>query len=144
LRDRGYLLSRALGWLLAAWLLWIMASLRLLPFTVVNAWIMVGALAVLGIGAAVRHGREMGRFLRARWPVLLVGELLFAAAYLGFVGIRMLNPDLWQPWYGGEKFMEMAFLTGILRSTWFPPVDPHFAGGFINYYYFGLYPSPTS
>ncbi len=81
----------------------------------------------------------MAEFLRHRWQLLIVGELVFGAAFLGFVAIRLLNPDIWQPWFGGEKFMEMAFLTGILRSPWFPPVDPHFAGGFINYYYFGLY-----
>ena len=60
-------------------------------------------------------------------------------AYLFFIGVRMFNPDLWQPWFGGEKQMEFAFLNGILRSPTFPPVDPHFAGGVINYYYFGLY-----
>ncbi len=139
LRDRGYLLSRTAGLLLAGWLMWLAASLHIATFTVRNGWIVVGVLAVVGAVAAWRQRRSMGAFLRRRWPLLLLGELLFAVAYLGFVGIRLLNPDIWQPWYGGEKFMEMAFLTGILRSPWFPPVDPHFAGGFINYYYFGIY-----
>ena len=73
------------------------------------------------------------------WPLLVAGELVVGGAYVVFVLVRMANPDLWQPWYGGEKFMEFAFLNGILRSPAFPPVDPHFAGGFINYYYFGIY-----
>jgi YYY domain-containing protein len=139
LRDRGYLLSRLLGWLFAAWLLWLLASFEVAPFTVRNAWISVGVLGVVGALAAWRHRRSLGEFLREKWLLLLVSEGIFAAAYLAFAWVRMQNPDIWQPWFGGEKFMEFAFLNGILRSPWFPPVDPHFAGGFINYYYFGLY-----
>ncbi|MCE7982598.1 MAG: hypothetical protein DYG89_15545 [Caldilinea sp. CFX5] len=139
LRDRGYFLSRALGWLLAAWLLWILASFQLAMNSVVNAWLAVAVLAVLGSAAALAQARTLRPFLRERWPLLLFGELLFAAAFLFFVRLRMGNPDLWQPWFGGEKFMEFAFLNGILRSPYFPPVDPHFAGGYINYYYFGIY-----
>jgi len=96
-------------------------------------------LALFGVAAAIRQGQALRTFLRANWGLLLGGELLFAVAYGGFVLLRMSNPDLWQLWFGGEKFMEFAMLNGILRSPNFPPVDPHFAGGIINYYYFGLY-----
>ncbi len=139
LRDRGYFLSRALGWLLGGWLLWWLASLRLAINSVTNAWLTVAVLALLGLIAAIIQWRALRTFLRNRWPLLLFGELLFLAAYLFFVRLRMGNPDLWQPWFGGEKFMEFAMLNGTLRSPYFPPVDPHFAGGVINYYYFGIY-----
>ena len=139
LRDRGYLFSRSLGWLLSGWLLWWLASLGVMHNTVRNAWIVVLILGIGGVLLAFRQRGSMMRFLRANWGLILVAELLFAAAFLLFVTIRLFNPDIWQPWFGGEKFMEFAFLNGILRSPTFPPVDPHFAGGQINYYYFGIY-----
>jgi YYY domain-containing protein len=139
LRDRGYLLSRALGWLLAGWLLWWLASAELAVNSVVNSWLALVVLALGGLVAAIWQWAEMRTFLSRQWPLLLVGEMVFVVAYLFFILIRMGNPDLWQPWFGGEKFMEFAFLNGILRSPFFPPVDPHFAGGYINYYYFGIY-----
>ena len=139
LRDRGYLLSRALGWLLAGWILWLLAGFGVAHNTVLNAWLAAALLGVVGLVALVWNWREMLSFLRTSGPILLVGEAIFTLAYLFFVFVRMYNPDIWQPWYGGEKFMEFAFLNGILRSPTFPPVDPHFAGGFINYYYFGIY-----
>jgi uncharacterized membrane protein len=137
--DRGYLFSRMAGWLLAGWLLWIFASAGLLYNTVANSWLMAGVLMVIGAVVAWRQRGALREFVAARWALLVVEEVIFAVALVFFVLIRMANPDLWQPWFGGEKFMEFAFLNGILRSPTFPPVDPHFAGGYINYYYFGLY-----
>jgi len=139
LRDRGYLLSRAFGWLLAGWLLWWLASTGLAINSVMNSWLTVLVLALFGAAALIWQWRRFKDFLRHNWGLLLASEMLFAAAYIGFVRLRMGNPDLWQLWFGGEKFMEFAMLNGILRSPSFPPVDPHFAGGIINYYYFGLY-----
>ncbi len=71
--------------------------------------------------------------------LILWEEALFSGAFLLAVGLRVLNPDLWQPWFGGEKPMEMAFTNAILRSAHFPPYDPYYAGGTINYYYYGQY-----
>ena len=38
---------------------------------------------------------------------------------------------------GLEKFMDFGFTRSILRGQYFPPKDMWFAGGSINYYYFG-------
>ena len=137
--DRGYGLARVIGWLLVGWVHWLGTSLGLWENRVSVIAGLVGVLVLLGLLAWYRQRGEIGVFLRARRSLLLGEEALFACAFLAFVGVRLLDPDLWQPWNGGEKFMEFAFLNATLRSAHFPPYDPYFAGGTINYYYFGLY-----
>ncbi|MBI4339874.1 MAG: hypothetical protein HY680_07960 [Chloroflexi bacterium] len=139
LHDRGYLLAKALALLLLAYIPWLLAALKLLPFG--RPSIFLGLLAVAAASAFIlaRNSGEAQRFLRARWRGLLFQEALFLAAFAAFLLVRWANPDLWHPFRGGEKPMDLAYLTAVVRSSTVPPYDPWFAGGYLNYYYFGQF-----
>jgi len=139
LADRGHGLSRVAGWLLLGWLHWMGVSLGLWRNALPPLLLLVLSVVILGRVAWAGQRREMVVFWRTRKRLILGQEALFAGAYLAFALVRLLNPDLWHPWNGGEKFMDFAFLNATLRSPVFPPYDPYFAGGTVNYYYFGLY-----
>jgi len=142
LNDRGYIFAKTMGILLFVWLTWILVNLRLPPplprfFTFRT---MLVALALLGLGALAlaRHQRkEMLDFVKERWGLVALNEALFLAFFFAFWLIRRGNPDLWHPAMGGEKPMDFAYLNAVIKSTVFPPYDPWFAGGYLNYYYFG-------
>jgi len=138
LSDRGYGLARAVGLLLAGYATWLAASLRLLPNTRGTMVVVLVLLAALGGVLTWRRRRALRDFLRLRWPVLLTYEALFLVLFAAWCWVRSLNPDLWHPIVGGEKPMDFAYFNAIIKSTWFPPYDPWFAGGYINYYYFGF------
>ncbi|MFN8505911.1 DUF2298 domain-containing protein [Kouleothrix sp.] len=138
LPDRGFALAKTLALLLLAYAAWLLGSAHLLAFGPTSVWLCAGLLLVLGAAAGWRARRELRAFARERWATLLLAEQLFLLLWLSFVVVRALNPDLWHPARGGEKPMDLAFLTAVVKSPFFPPYDPWFAGGFLNYRYFGF------
>jgi len=139
LADRGWLLAKALGLLVIGFAAWLMASLEIMPFGRASVAVAAIATGVFAIIAAMANRAEIVRFFRERWKTVAIAELIFLAAFFAFVVIRMANPDLWHPWRGGEKPMDMAYLTAVLKSSYMPPYDPWFGGGYLNYYYFGQF-----
>ncbi len=136
-RDRGYIFSKTVGVLLFAYLGWLLASLHILPFEFLSLLVVLIAMIAAAAAVAFWQRQQLFNFVRQHWRLLLIEEGIFTLAFLLFVGIRSLNPDAWNPFIGGEKPMELAFLNAVLRSPYMPPLDPWFSGGYINYYYYG-------
>ncbi|MCB0252521.1 MAG: hypothetical protein KDI55_02215 [Anaerolineae bacterium] len=142
LPSRGYALAKPLGLLLVSYLLWLGASLGFLRNGVggiLLAWaVVLGASLWLGRASWQRDDsgqRPLFSWLREHWVLVAVTEILFLAALVGWAFIRSFSPEITTA--GGEKFMELTFLNGILRSQQFPPQDPWLSGFAISYYYFG-------
>ncbi len=139
LRDRGWGLSKAVGVLALSYVVWLPASLGVWPYERLTVWLTAIILAIAGGLVGWRRRADLLAFWRQRRRLLIATEIITLAAFLVFVAIRSADPDLWNIYRGGEKPMELAFLNGILRSRSLPPLDPWFAGGYINYYYFGQF-----
>jgi YYY domain-containing protein len=138
LADRGYAAAKIAGIFLVAWVTWYLASLRIPVWSQTGIIVALIALAALSILTVWKQRGEFGKWIRLYWKRLVVIELITLAFFLIMLGVRLTNPDLWHDSFGGEKPMDFAYFNGVLRSTIFPPVDPWYAGGFINYYYFGF------
>jgi len=136
LADHGYPLARIVGLLLWAWLAWMAASLGL-TYSRLNIGIALGIVVLIGLWQGWRQRRELLQEFREHWKYFLMVEGIFLGFFLVDLFIRIGNPDLWHPSKGGERPMDFAFFNAIIKSTTFPPYDPWFAGGYINYYYYG-------
>lgn len=137
LPDRGYGLARSVGILALGWLTWMIVSVRLLPNTRMTVLLALLILIAINLAVFLRQRRAFIAALRENRRLIVVTELVFWGALALFLTIRLANPDLWHPARGGEKPMDLAYLMAVVKSQWFPPYDPWFAGGYLNYYYFG-------
>ena len=139
LPDGGYLLAKPLGILAAALVAWMLASLQWMAFSFEAVLVGVGVCALASCVVLAFTWSSFLSFFRERWRVIAVSEVVFIFAFLAFVVVRMSNPDLWHPWQGGEKPMDTAYLNAVLKSSFMPPYDPWYAGGYLNYYYWGQF-----
>lgn len=133
LPDRGYAFSRALGLLITSYLFWLLASLQAGPNSLGGILLAVFVLAGLGALAAGGRWRELITWMKAQKATLIVMEVVFLVALLGWGFIRGFDPAIEYT----EKPMELAFINSILQSPTFPPADPWLSGYAISYYYFG-------
>ncbi|AKB38571.1 hypothetical protein MSSAC_3981 [Methanosarcina siciliae C2J] len=126
LADGGVSAAKTLGIMLVAYFSWIFSYIW--GFNRVTILISVLVLCLLSIGLYWKK-----RIFPER-KVLLINELVFLAAFFFFLLVRVHLPEI----YMHEKFMDSAFLDAVIRTSSFPPSDPWFAGGSLDfYYYFG-------
>ncbi len=136
LKDKGYAFSKLIGLLLFSWIAFSLGSAGV-AVTRKLLWIVFAFIALLGIIRAVLCRKDLVGIVSENWKQFLVIEAIGLVAFLFFLWIRWLNPDLWHQWKGGEKPMDFSYLNAVLKSNTFPAYDPWYAGGYINYYYYG-------
>tara|TARA_B100001750_G_scaffold247813_1_gene275006 strand:+ start:22129 stop:26523 length:4395 start_codon:yes stop_codon:yes gene_type:complete len=139
LPARGVFFSKHLSLLLFCVLVWLLASTKLANFTKDAIYIAGALFATLSLVLYVFQWNRIVLWFKKELATILISECLFLFAFIAFLFIRMANPDLWHPYLGGEKPMEMAYLSATMRSPFMPPYDPWFAGEHLNYYYWGYF-----
>jgi YYY domain-containing protein len=137
LADKGYPLAKIAALLLLSWIVWIAGSTGI-SFTRLNITLIALILLVGNIVLAIWQRQDLHQEIKTHWRYYLLVEGIGLAFFLIFLGIRLGNPDLWHPNFGGEKPMDFAYFNAILKSTTFPPYNPWYAGSYINYYYYGF------
>jgi YYY domain-containing protein len=137
LPDRGYPLARTAGLLLLAYFAWIVGSLGG-EYSRLTIGIGYGLIVLAGLVCFWFKRDEVIGELRSKAKYFLSVEGIFLAFFLIDFYIRFANPDLWHPGKGGERPMDFAYLNAVIKSSSFPPYDPWFSGGYINYYYWGF------
>ncbi len=137
LADKGYPLSRAFGLLLFGYFAWLSGSVGIPNTRLTIAVVFFGLLLTGGV-LAYRQRDELKQEWAAKRSYFLMVEGLFLLFFLVDLFIRYGNPDLWHPGKGGERPMDFSYFNAVIKSTSFPPYDPWFAGGYINYYYYGF------
>ena len=137
LADRGYPLIRMAGMLLLAYLVWMAGSWQI-PFSRTTIGVAILLIALLSGVLAYHQRAELKVEWREKRKYFLMVELLTLGFFIFGLLVRFGNSDLWHPWKGGEKPMDFSYFNAVIKSTSFPPYDPWFAGGYINYYYYGF------
>ncbi len=137
LPDFGYPLAKLVGLLLLTWLVW-MAGSNGIAFSRLTILAGAALMAIVSVSLAIWQKRGLKAEISQRWRYYLTVEAIGLGFFLLFLFIRLGNPDLWHPNFGGEKPMDFAYFNAVLKSTTFPPYNPWYAGSWINYYYYGF------
>lgn len=103
LPDEGWLVARTAGLLLLASAVWMPASQGWLTASRSGVAAVAASLVVLSAWAAWVQREALARWWHVRRTLLFIEEALFWSAFVGFVLIRRLNPDLWHPQFGGRE-----------------------------------------
>lgn len=137
--DRGYAASKAFGLVLVSYASFLLAHAPQQGFTRNSVGIGVAFLVLLSLVRLGRTYEYILEFVRLRWQLCAIYEVLFAAAFGAMVLLRSKVPQITFEIsdHAAEKFTDFAVLNGLLCSRVFPPHDAWLSGFSMNYYYFG-------
>lgn len=129
--DRGYIFSKVISVIFFSYILFLLGTLKILPFSIIS-FILI--LVIFVVSYLFLTGFKIPKLpekkLRRIW---VFEEGLFLSGLIFWSYIKGFQPDI----NGLEKFMDFGFINSVLRSDYFPAPDMWFTPEVINYYYFG-------
>ncbi len=128
--DRGYLFAKAVGFAVVSYIIYVFGTLHVAPFTQSTVYVVMGIVFIVGIFLQKHNLKQ--KFSKQA-GLIIVEELAFFVLLLLWSWVKAHEPSI----RGLEKFMDYGFMQSILNSRYFPAPDMWWAGGYINYYYFG-------
>lgn len=134
--DKGYLFSKTIGLVFLTFSLWLLSSLKILPFYQMTIFaLLILAIGIIWFGLkGYRNGKKLLKEKKLI-NIFIYEEALFLLGLILFAFYRGQMPDI----HGIEKFMDFSFLNNLLRTKFMPPIDMWQAGKVANYYYYGQY-----
>ena len=137
LPDQGYPLIKLTSLLLIALPIWILSS-TVFTFTRTLICSIILIAFLVNLFLYFKNRVVINNELKQNYRYYLKVELIGVCFFVFFLLIRLGNPDLWHPFKGGEKPMDFSYFNAVIKSIQFPPYDPWYSGGYINYYYYGF------
>ncbi|OGK16619.1 hypothetical protein A2690_03320 [Candidatus Roizmanbacteria bacterium RIFCSPHIGHO2_01_FULL_39_12b] len=130
--DGGYPFAKTIGIISISYAIFLLVTLKLVPFTTKGIMIVVAAFILLNLIIIIKN--QSTAFIDIfKTKIIIFEELLFLGAFIFWVFVRGQEPSA----HTLEKFMDFGFINSIFKSVVFPPPDMWFSGHSINYYYFG-------
>ncbi len=131
--GRGIFFTKIFSLITITYLSWITGRFHILSFNKLNLFFLTILILVPSLYLWYRNSKDIVSWLRENYRLVLLTEIAFFLIFLFFSIIRIYNSSI----IGEEKFMDLAFLNSICRTSFFPPPDPWMNGFHINYYYLG-------
>jgi uncharacterized membrane protein len=143
----AWVIAKPLGLLLFGYIIWILASVRIIKF---NNHPLLIALFLLSLVAAcfsiywklvihdklVRVPKDLLRVVTSKTVrKFIIFEVVAFSLFLGYLYIRSFSPAL----ESTEKFMDLHLLMSSGKTDYFPFFDGWWADKAVNYYYYGFY-----
>ena len=137
LPDQGYPLIKLTSLLLITFPIWILSS-TVFTFNRLLIGAIILSAFLINLFLYLKNRQAINDDLKNNYRYFLKVELIGLIFFIFFLLIRLGNPDLWHPYKGGEKPMDFSYFNAVIKSIQFPPYDPWYSGGYINYYYYGF------
>jgi uncharacterized membrane protein len=131
--DLGYGFAKTIGLLILAYVVFILATFKIIFISSDALYLIFAAYIILNIYLYSKFKNQINRAVIKNLRVIIAQEIIFTTGFLFWATIRGFQPDI----NGLEKFMDFGFINSILRTKYLPPVDIWFAQKPINYYWFG-------